>query len=97
MNRAEVFDLLDGSTDEYDYGKHELLINMTCVFESDVDETEVTFAVPSDFVLETIKQYPSWSWSDLHKWLENEYTSQESQQILEEAILHHKLAFWKVA
>lgn len=97
MTREEVLDLLNGSDEKYDYGKHRLLVNLTCVFESDEGETEVTFAVPTDWVLETLQKYPEWSWNDLHKWLDSEYTSEESQYILEQAVFENQLAFWRIS
>ena len=97
MTRNEVMDWLNNSEDGYDYSKHELLVNLTCVFESDDGETEVTFAVPVYWILETLEEYPKWGWIDLQKWLDSEYTSEDSQYILEKAIQENKIAFWKIS
>lgn len=94
MKKEEVVSWLNGCTDDYDYSNHRLLVNLTCVFEDDYGEIEVTFAVPTEWILQTLQQYPQWSWSDLHKWLENEYTSEDSQYILEKAVEENQLAFW---
>ena len=96
MTKNEICDWLFKSEDGYDYSDHRLLVNLTCVFEDDNEETEVTFAVPFVFVLQCIHKFSEWQWEDLKKWLENEYTSEDSQEILEQAILQNQIAFWKI-
>jgi len=96
MTKEEVLNLLNGSDEKYDYGNHRLLVNLTCVFESDEEETEVTFAVPFIFVLQYLNKFSEWQWDDLKRWLENEYTSEDSREILEQAILQNQIAFLKI-
>ena len=57
MKKEEVVNWLNGCTDNYDYSKHRLLVNLTCVFEDDDGETEVTFAVPTEWILQTLQRW----------------------------------------
>ena len=93
MKRSEIFDWLNNSEDGYDYGKHEFLVSLTCVFEDDEGDTEITFAVPVTWLIRVME------FSDemyLHSWLMNEYTSDDSQYVLERAIQENKIAFWRI-
>lgn len=99
-----------------DYGNHELLVSLSCVFEctSRHDggeyQTEVLFAVPVKSVWIYLQSQTGWEtlsekakngWKDfnlerIQDWLNNEYTSEDSQSILERAIKENKVAFWKI-
>ena len=90
-----------------EYGRHDLLISMSCVYEyheslEEVDletDFEIIFAVPIDWLValknEESKDY-LWGQGDVRGWLQEKYTSEDSQAILEKAVLEHKVAFWKI-
>lgn len=93
MTRTELNKLLLDANKEFDYSAHEQLVHLTCVYENDDDEFEVTFAVPFYWTLE---QTGFNTWGRLQHWLQNEYTSDDSHEILDQAILENKIAFWKI-
>ena len=93
MTKTEISDWLSEAESEFDYSAHELLVNLTCVIENDDEEIEVTFAVPLNWTLE---QTEFKNWDELHHWLCNEYTSDDSKEIMDNAIQENKIAFWKI-
>lgn len=59
-----------------------IFVRMTCVFEEDDGDSEIIFSVPVSYVKEHIGT------EDLNKvyeFMENEYTSEDSQAILDKA------------
>lgn len=93
MTRTELNKLLLDANKEFDYSAHEQLVHLTCVYENDDEDFEVTFAVPFYWTLE---QTGFNTWGRLQHWLQNEYTSDDSHEILDQAILENKIAFWKI-
>lgn len=85
---------------KYNYGNHELLVNMSCVFDDyEPDGFEITFAVPIDWLvnwLEWADNGNEWNREKVLAWLNNEYTSEDSEKILVDAITKNKIAFWKL-
>ena len=97
MTRKEVMEWLSSSKDETE--RYTPLVQMVCVFEDDTETTEVIFAVPINWLVNyktKIDKEIIWSWVAVKNWLENSYTSDDSQQILEEAVIENQLAFWKI-
>ena len=79
------------------YGKHELLVHLVYVYEdNEGNETELIFAVPYCWLTKKLQAESTESLFDVSKWLDSEYTSDDSQYILEQAILENKVAFWKL-
>ena len=93
MTKTELNELLVNTDKKFDYSQHDLLVHLTCVFENEDEEFEVTFAVPLYWTLE---QTGFNTWGRLQHWLQNEYTSDDSKAILDTAILENKIAFWKI-
>lgn len=80
-----------------DFSMHEQLVGLSCVFECEDYETEVTFAVPVQWLLDYMnKDKVEWDWARLQEWLQNEYTSEDSQPILEQAITENQVVFWRM-
>jgi hypothetical protein len=99
MTYTEINEMMSEAVKNYkDYGKHELLVNLSCVYEDNSESVEVIFAVPEEWLLDYMTNLTKtmWSWLSIHDWLENEYTSEDSQQILEKAILENEIAFYVV-
>lgn len=97
MTREEVAEWLNTGKDKTE--RHTPLVKMCCVFEGDDGSyTEVEFAVPIDWLVsyKVDETHDIWSWEDVRLWLENDYTSDDSQQILEKAIEENQLAFWRI-
>ena len=79
------------------YAKHDLLFSMSVIFEDDDGDTEIVFAVPADWLLTWMYKNTNQKKITLayvQEWLCNEYTSEDSEQILEEAALNNKVAFY---
>ena len=68
MTRTELNKLLLDANKEFDYSAHEQLVHLTCVYENDDEEFEVTFAVPFYWTLE---QTGFNTWGRLQHWLQN--------------------------
>ena len=88
----------------FDYGKHKPLVNLSCIVPAETEEIdgkteildeecEIIFAVPCDWLQ---KEREEQTWQAVKDWLDNEYTSEESQDVLESAIRANKVAFWKI-
>ena len=100
MTYTEINEMMSEAVKNYkDYGKHELLVNLSCVYENVSELVEVIFAVP----IEWLRKYMTdndpekfWSIPMVNDWLDNKYTSEDSQQILEKAILENEIAFYVV-
>lgn len=92
MTQKELTNLFN-TAEGFDYGSHEPLMNLSCVFENDTEQFEVTFAVPQYWLLEQTKLG---TLEKLQHWLCNEYTSDDSREILDKAIEQNKIAFWKI-
>ena len=99
MTREEVSDWLHNAEDNFAFSKHESLVGLCCVYENDVEDFEVTFAVPIEWLLDFVKTEwnENWNWERLHEWLLAEYTSEDSSSILDKAIEENKIAFWKIS
>lgn len=78
------------------YGRHDLLFSLSCVFEEDDADIEITFAVPADFLQSWMMHNTGkyWAFEKIQKWLQEEYTSEDSMDILEKAALQNKVAFY---
>ena len=87
----------------FDYGKHKPLVNLSCLIPAETEEIdgkieildeecEIIFAVPCDWLVNQRDE----TWQNVKDWLDNEYTSEESQIVLENAIKENKVAFWKI-
>lgn len=97
MTKREIYDWLKDSKDDTE--RYVPLVQMICVFEDETENTEVIFAVPIDWLVHymtAIDDEKIWSWDSVKNWLENEYTSDDSQQILEKAVETNQLAFWRI-
>ena len=100
----EELEKMMGETRFFDYGKHELLVNLSTVFDCKNPhdgyeyQTEVTFAVPINWLCDYKEKENGrvWDFGDVDDWLCNKYTSEDSQPILEKAIEENKVAFWKI-
>ena len=100
----EELEKMMGKTHFADYGKHEPLTNLSCVYDCKSlhdgykYQTEIIFAVPlwwlNEYLVDTTHE--DWDWGDIQRWLESEYTSEDSQPILEKAIAENKVAFWQI-
>ena len=113
MTYTEINKMMSEAVKDYkDYGKHELLVNLSCVYEDEHDdsEIEVIFAVPVKLVWLYVQVNTGWEqlsekakngWKDVNyervkDFLDNTYTSEDSQQILEKAILENEIAFYVI-
>ena len=99
MKTDEIKDMMGGTVGRFDgYGRHEPLVSMTCVYDDDAGETEVTFAVPVAWLISEMNSAGDgqWDWESLHGWLCSEYTSEDSQEILEKAVRMNKVAFYVI-
>lgn len=99
MTYAEINEMMSEAVKNYkNYDKHELLVNLSCVYEDDSESAEVIFAVPEEWLLDYMTNLTKtmWSWLSIRGWLENESTSEDSQQILEKAILENEVAFFVI-
>ena len=80
------------------YGRHDLLFSLSCIFEDDCGDTEVIFAIPADWLqtwmLRNTGKY--WSFEEIQKWLQETYTSEDSEDILKKAALENRIAFYNV-
>ena len=79
------------------FAEHEQLVGLDCIFDCEDHETEVTFAVPIKWLLDYMnKDKLCWDWDRLRVWLKNEYTSEDSEEILKQAITENQVVFWKL-
>lgn len=81
------------------YAKHDLLFSLSVIFEEDDGDTEIVFAVPAEWLLSWLYKRTDkkkMCLTDVQEWLCNEYTSEDSEQILEEAALNNKVAFYLI-
>lgn len=81
------------------YAKHDLLFSLSVIFEEDDGDTEIVFAVPAEWLLNWLSERTDEKMTcltDVQEWLCNEYTSEDSEQILEEAALNNKVAFYLI-
>ena len=90
MTRKEIVEWLSSSKDRTE--PYTPLVQMVCVFEDETETTEVVFAVPINWLGQKLNM----TWRQLQDWLRNEYTSDDSQQVLERAVEENQLAFWKI-
>ena len=101
MTYTEINEMMSEAVKNYkDYGKHEPLVNLSFVYEDERDgnEIEVVFAVPEGWLCnyKSEENGREWDADDLRDWLCNTYTSEDSQQILENAILENEVAFYVI-
>lgn len=80
------------------YGRHDLLFSLSCVFEEDDADIEIVFAVPADFLRNWLyeKTEKLWTFNRVQKWLQEEYTSEDSEEVLQKAALDDKIAFYNI-
>ena len=78
------------------YGRHDLLLSLSCSFEEEDADIEVIFAVPADFLQSWMMHNTGkyWTFEEIQKWLQEKYTSEDSMDILEKAALQNKVAFY---
>ena len=100
MDKDILRESLDSAVSEYkDYARHDLLVSLACSYETETGEDfTVYFAVPIDFLslyLEEKEEIPVPN-ERIQEWLDNEYTSEDSEFILERAMLEHKVAFYSI-
>lgn len=92
MTRKEVEEMMSGTVETYpDFAEHETLVGLTVIYEDDEGDTELTYAVPQ-FWLQNVTGHQTAK--GLRNWLKYTYTSDESKQILEKAILFNKVVFY---
>lgn len=101
MLRRDVIECMAACNKQNSYknfSDHEQLVGLSCIFDCEDYETEVTFAVPIQWLLDYIKREwdENWDWPRLQEWLRNEYTSEDSQSILEQAITENQVVFWNL-
>lgn len=102
MTRKEITEWLETSKYE-ETASHEPLVAVVCVFENledrnDYVQIEVEFAVPIKWLVDYMNESSDekgWTDETVLFWLRNEYTSEDSEPILESAVLENKVAFWK--
>ena len=99
MTRKEISEMLTEAGGRFArHAEHNPLVSITCVYEDEAygsGETEVVFAVPIGWLTQKMSgiQPGHWNWGRLHGWLCNEYTSDDSRQILEDALAENMIAF----
>ena len=72
---------------------HETLLALSCVVEDDFQSDEIVFTVPSDWLLKQMRRdNPGWELQDLQEWLRSEYTSEDSEMILDSALFEGQVA-----
>jgi hypothetical protein len=59
-----------------------IFVRMTCVFEDDDGDSEIVFSVPVSYVKEYLDTEDL---NEVYEFMENEYTSEDSQAILDKA------------
>ena len=96
MTKTELNELLVNTDKKFDYSQHDLLVHLTCVYENDEEDFEVTFAVPVHWLIDYVKREwnEDWDFEKIQKWLQKEYVSEESEGILDSAVAENKIAFW---
>lgn len=100
MNKDILRESLDSAVSEYkDYARNDLLVSLACSYDTETGEDfTVYFAVPIDYLslyLAEENKVPVSS-ARIQEWLDNEYTSEDSEFILERAMLEHKVAFYSI-
>ena len=80
------------------YGRHDLLFSMSCIFEEEDADIEVVFAVPATFLRDWLFDTTGirWTFNRVQKWLQESYTSEDSEAVLVKAALENKIAFYFV-
>ena len=80
------------------YGRHDLLFSMSYVIEYEDGEAEVLFAVPAEFLRDWLSKKTGhmWTFARVQKWLQEEYTSEDSEEVLQKAALDDKIAFYNI-
>lgn len=101
MLRRDVIECMfacDRQNKYRNFGEHEKLVGLTCVFECDDYCTEVSYAVPIHWLLNHLTKLDKeeWDWQRLQNWLQNEYTSEDSESILRYAITENQVVFYRV-
>ena len=102
MTREEIREWL-GAGGYKETAVHEPLVSVVCVFENmencdDYEQIEVEFAVPIGWLVDykNSEGCRIWDWPRVREWLVNEYTSEDSEPILERAAAENKVAFWRI-
>jgi hypothetical protein len=99
MTKNEVEEMMKGGRPYVEKGYHDPLMELTCVFEDDSEDTEVSFACPVWWLVSYMRNNNNEKWwceSSLQEWLENEYTSDDSREILEQALLEGYVVLWQI-
>ena len=80
------------------YGRHDLLLSLSYIIEYEDGEAEVIFAVPAEFLRDLLFEQKGklWTFERVRKWLQNEYTSYDAEDILKKAALQDKVAFYNI-
>lgn len=72
---------------------HETLLALSCAVDDDFQSDEIVFTVPAGWLLENMRRdNPDWELRDLQEWLRSEYTSEDSEMILDSALLEGQVA-----
>lgn len=83
-----------------EYGKHEKLVILSLCPDPycedfSYDYVEIVFTVPVEWLLDNLALYDNkrshWRWKELSEWLKNEYTSDDSEQIFNDAMVDQKI------
>ena len=84
----------------YNLVPHELLVTLCYVFEDcNYNEHEVCFAVPIDWLVDLMDKEEGrrcWDRARVLNWLDNEYTSDDSYFVWENAIEDDKVALFEI-
>lgn len=93
MTKEEVKDLYDKQYVTI-IKDHNPLVVMCCVPYNDfgIEDTEFIFTVPINWLvsyMDKISGRREWDWDKVHNWLMNEYTSEDSELIFQQACIEN--------
>lgn len=83
-----------------EYGKHEKLVALSLCPDPyyevpEYDYVEIVFTVPVEWLLNWLVLYDSkcshWREEEMLTWLQEDYTSEESEQIFQDAMVEQKI------
>lgn len=85
------YELANGET--YRFADHPNLKALEVIFEEEDECVTVDFCVPTEWLL---KEAGFGSEESLDRWLQNEYTSEDSERILHQACWDRQLHIWRI-
>ena len=91
MENIENYKQMLRETPYANYQEHRDLIFMHCSFEDEYGEEEITFIVEKEYVVNYAKESYDIEPIDFQEWIKSEYTSDESEWILQDGILEGKV------